>query len=122
MSLAPTRRPKRSRSAAPLVAVALTALALLAAGCAAEDAQQEAAREEVQKHVRSLAQYDADDVHCTDAAKTYFREEETNEFTCAVRLVDGGCDWFGVLVDREERRVSVRLAQRDAGCTLGFGD
>ena len=120
MTRPPTHRLKRSRSAA-----ALAALALLAAGCATEDAQQEAAREEVQKHVRSLAsaaRYDTDDVHCTDAAKTYFREEETNEFTCAVRLVDGGCDWFGVLVDREERRVSVRLAQRDAGCTLGFGD
>ena len=79
----------------------------------------------MQEHVRArpdAARYDDGDVHCTDAAKTFFREEETNEFTCAVRLVDGGCDWFEVRVDREQRRVDVRLAERDAGCSLGFGD
>jgi hypothetical protein len=98
---------------------------LLTAGCAAEDAQQEAAREEVQRHVRTIpaaSRYDSDDVHCTDAAKTFFREEETNEFTCAARVAEGGCDWFDVRVDREGRRVAVTLAQRDAGCSLGFGD
>ena len=110
-----TRPPTRSRSAA-----ALTALALLAAGCGTEDAQQEAAREEVQKHVRSLPRYDADDVHCTDAAGIWFREEETNEFTCAVRKVEGGCDWFAVRVDRVEQRVLVRLERPDGGCTLSF--
>lgn len=97
-------------------------LALVCAGCSLEDAQQESAREEVQAHVRALGPdsgYDAGDVHCTDAAKTFFREEETNEFVCAVRVVDGGCDWFAVRVDREDRRVDVRLEQRDAGCTLG---
>ena len=96
---------------------------LVAAGCAAEDAQQEAAREEVQAHVRSLgpdSAYVADDVHCTDAAGIWFGEEETDEFVCAVRLVAGGCDWFAVHVDRERRRATVTLAQRDAGCTLGF--
>jgi hypothetical protein len=79
----------------------------------------------VQKHVRALptaSRYDTDDVHCTDAAKTFFREEETNEFTCAVRVAEGGCDWFDVRVDRERARVAVMLAQRDAGCTLGFQD
>ena len=113
-----TRLPTPRPSA--FVAAALAALAL--AGCAAEDAQQEAAREEVQKHVRARAdasRYDDADVRCTDAAKTYFREEETSEFTCTVRLVEGGgCDWFEVRVDRERRRVGVRLEQRDAGCTL----
>jgi hypothetical protein len=101
----------------------LTALVLVAAGCAAEDAQQEAAREEVQAHVRSLgpdSAYVADDVHCTDAAGIWFGEEETDEFVCAVRLVAGGCDWFAVHVDRERRRATVMLAQRDAGCTVGF--
>jgi hypothetical protein len=98
---------------------------VLLAGCASEDVQQEAAREEVQGHVREradAARYDVDDVHCTDAAKTFFREEETSEFTCAVRVEAGGCDWFDVRVDRERARVAVRLAQRDAGCSLGFGD
>jgi hypothetical protein len=110
-----TRPPKRSSSAA------LIALVLVAAGCGVEDAQQEAAREEVQAHVRALpgaARYDTGDVHCTDAAKTFFREEETSEFTCAVRVAEGGCDWFEVRVDRERRRVRVGLAERDAGCTL----
>ena len=64
--------------------------------------------------------YEADDTHCTDAVGTWFREEVTNEFICAVRLVDGGCDWFAVRVDRERRRATVTLDRRDAGCTLGF--
>jgi hypothetical protein len=64
--------------------------------------------------------YDPDDVHCTDAHGVWFRDEVTNEFTCAVRRVEGGCDWFVVRVDRERRRTAVRLAQRDAGCVLGF--
>jgi hypothetical protein len=72
--------------------------------------------------VRPIAKYDANHVQCTDAAKIGFSVRETNEFTCAVRLVDGGCDWFTVLVDREQSRVVVRLSQPDAGCTLGFGD
>ena len=113
-----TRPPTRSRSV-----LALTALALVVAGCASEDAQQEAAREEVQAHVRALGPesgYDAEDVHCTDAAKIWFREQETDEFTCAVRLLDGGCDWFAVRVDRERRTVAVTLDQREAGCTLGL--
>ena len=76
----------------------------------------------MQAHVRTLPEYDEGDVHCTDAAKIGFAEQETNEFTCAVRRVEGGCDWFEVLVDRERRDVTVRLAERDAGCSLGFGD
>jgi hypothetical protein len=77
----------------------------------------------VQAHVRALgaeAGYDAEDVHCTGAASPWFREVETDEFTCAVRRVEGGCDWFDVGVDRETSEVTVRLAQRNAGCTLGF--
>jgi hypothetical protein len=117
------RHPRATKPTRSLSASALTALALVAAGCTAEDAQQEAAREEVQAHVRSLgpsSAYEADDVHCTDAAGIWFSEAETDEFVCAVRLVVGGCDWFGVHVDREHGRATVRLAQRDAGCTLGF--
>jgi hypothetical protein len=94
----------------------------VAAGCSGEDVQQEAAREEVQAHVGTLAgsAYDAEDVHCTDAAGVWFREVETDDYTCAVRRVDGGCDWFAVHVDRGQRRSTVRLVERDAGCTLGF--
>ena len=66
------------------------------------------------------AGYVVDDVHCTDAASSWFREVETDDFTCAVRRSDGDCDWFEVRVDRERRAVDVRLAQRRAGCTVGF--
>ena len=96
---------------------------LLAVGCVGEVAQQEAAREEVQAHVRALgsaSSYDDEDVHCTGARGVWFREEETDEFTCAVRRVEGGCDWFVVRVDRDRRRVAVTLDERDAGCVLGF--
>lgn len=114
----PTTPLKRSRSAA-----FLTAFALVAVGCAAEDAQQEAAREEVQAHVRTLGAgsgYDDKDVHCTDARGTWFLDEETDEFTCAVRRIEGGCDWFVVRVDRERQRTTVALDERDAGCVVGF--
>jgi hypothetical protein len=97
------------------------ALALGASGCTFEDAQQEAAREEVQEHLKTLdEEYLVDDVHCTDAASSWFREVETDDFTCAARRRDGDCDWFEVRVDRERRSVDVRLAQRRAGCTVGF--
>jgi hypothetical protein len=115
----PTTHPlTRSRSAA-----FLTAFALVAVGCAGEDAQQEAAREEVQAHVRALgvtSGYDDDNVHCTGARGVWFHEEETDEFTCAVRRIEGGCDWFVVHVDRERQRATVALDERDAGCVLGF--
>jgi hypothetical protein len=90
-------------------------------GCGVEDPQQEAAREEVQAHVRELdraAGYDAERVHCTDAAAVWLREVETDVFLCAVGRTAGGCDWFSVEVDRERQSVRVRLDTRDAGCTL----
>ena len=77
----------------------------------------------MQAHVRALpvaSRYDDEDVHCTEAHGIWFKEEETNEFTCAVRLSEGGCDWFVVRVDRERQRVTVALDERDAGCVLGF--
>jgi hypothetical protein len=77
----------------------------------------------VQAHVRALgvdSGYDADDVHCTDARGVWFVDQETDQFTCAVRRTEGGCDWFAVRVDRERQRVTVALDERDAGCVLGF--
>ena len=94
-------------------------LALGLAGCG-EDAQQQAAREVTQAHVRALpiaARYDVDETHCTEAARTaIFRIEQTSSFFCATRRVEGGCDWFRVDVD--ERGPRVRLAEPDAGCVL----
>ena len=66
------------------------------------------------------SRYDDENVHCTEAHGIWFKEEETNEFTCAVRVIEGGCDWFVVRVDRERQRVTVALDERDAGCVLGF--
>jgi hypothetical protein len=103
------------------VAGGLAVAAVVLAGCSSEDAQQEAAREEVQAHVRALggeSGYDAERVHCTDAASELLREVETDLFICAVGLESGGCDWFAVDVDRERGSVDVRLDARDAGCTL----
>jgi hypothetical protein len=98
----------------------VTALGLVVAGCSSEDPQQEAAREEVQRHVGTLSGYDVEEIHCTDAAGVWFRDIETDQFTCAARRLEGGCDWFAVQVDRDRGLATVRLAQRDAGCTLGF--
>ena len=66
------------------------------------------------------SRYDAADVHCTDAAGVWFGDVETDKFTCAVRRIEGGCDWFVVRVDRERQRATVALDERDAGCVLGF--
>ena len=88
-------------------------------GCG-EDAQQQAAREETQAHVRAStaeAQYDVDETHCTESARTaIFRIEETAMFVCAVRRVDGGCDWFRL--DVEATGARIRLTDRGAGCVL----
>jgi uncharacterized protein YceK len=88
-------------------------------GCG-EDVQQQAAREETQAFVRAsatAADYDVEETHCTESARTaIFRIEETAMFLCAVRRVDGGCDWFRL--DAEGIRERIRLADRDAGCVL----
>ena len=98
---------------------ALVVLAAALAGCG-EDAQQQAAREETQAFVRASAtaqDYDVDETHCTESARTaIFRIEETDVFVCAVRRVDGGCDWFQIDVRKDDTRV--RLTDRDAGCVL----
>jgi len=95
------------------------AIVLALAGCG-EDAQQQAAREETQAFVSTsatAADYDVAETHCTNSARTaIFRIEETAAFVCAVRRVEGGCDWFRV--DVEEQGPRVRLSDRDAGCVL----
>ena len=107
-----------ARPGGGLCPVALV-LALAVAGCG-EDVQQQAAREETQAFVRAsatAAEYDIDETHCTESARTaIFRIEETAMFVCAVRRVDGGCDWFRL--DVEATRDRIRLSDRDAGCVL----
>ena len=103
-----------------VVGAVLAVVVLLLAGCG-EDAQQEAAREEVQAHVASLGEdagYTAADAHCTKAAGVWFGRRETSSFLCAVPRQRGGCDWFTVAVDRGRAEVTVRLRDSDAGCVL----
>jgi len=81
-----------------------------------EDAQQQAAREEMQAFVRALAtaaEYDVDETRTESARTAIFRIEETALFVCAVRRLDGGCDWFRL--DVEARDARIRLSDRDAG-------
>ena len=93
-------------------------LLVFLAGCA-EDSQQQAAREATQDYVGASAAagiYDVSETHCTDSARTFLRIEETSVFICAVRRVDGNCDWFRVEAAVGAPRI--RLTQRSAGCTL----
>ncbi len=114
-----TLSPKTPRRLRSSILLALALLTVGAAGCG-EDAQQQAARETTQAHVRasaSAAKYDVDETHCTEAARTaIFRIEETSSFLCAVRRKEGGCDWFRLEV--EEQGPTVRLSDPDAGCVL----
>jgi len=94
-------------------------LVIALAGCG-EDAQQQAAREETQAYVATLAnaeRYDVAESHCTESARTgWFVIVETETFVCSVRRESGGCDWFRVDVGRSGTKV--RLAEPDAGCVL----
>jgi hypothetical protein len=99
-----------------LILAAGLAVALVAAGCG-EDAQQQAARELLQAHLRSDAAYSGD-AHCTDAAKDGFVvPRRTIGFICAVRVAVGGCDWWRVEL-LSPTKGSFSLYRKDAGCTL----
>ena len=96
---------------------ALFGLAFLA-GCG-EDSGQRTAREELQAYVGTLpdaAGYEPAEAHCTDNARTFLTAVDTDVFICAVRRVEGGCDWFRV--DFRRARAEVRRTERDAGCVL----
>ena len=114
--LLPRRRPATIRLARSLALVPLVVLA----GCGAEDAQQQSAREEAQAYVTSrpdAVRYDVAEAHCTNSARAgWLKIVETETFVCAVRREEGGCDWFRVELGR--RGTTVRLAERDAGCVL----
>jgi hypothetical protein len=95
------------------------ALLLLTAVAGGEDAQQQAAREATQRHLRATAaagRYVVADTHCTDSARTFLRIEKTDVFICAVRRVDGDCDWFRLEAAPGGPRI--RLEMRRAGCVL----
>ena len=54
------------------------------------------AREEVQLHVRSLDGRTTRRRPLHRRRRVWFARRRPNEFTCAARLVEGGCDWFAV--------------------------
>jgi hypothetical protein len=100
-------------------ALAVVCGALLVAGCGAEDATQQLAREAVESHVAGDAAYD-DHVRCTGNPRPWLVEAQATSVICAVRKRTGGCDWFRVDLVRDTVRVrpEVRLDQPDAGCVL----
>jgi hypothetical protein len=102
-----------------VLALAVVCGALLAAGCGAEDDTQHFARQAVESHVAGDARYE-DDVRCTSNPRPWLVETQATSVICAVRKMDGGCDWFRVDLVRDTVRVKaeVRLDQRDAGCVL----
>lgn len=100
-----------------LLAPLLGALALGAAGCRLEDAQQEAAREEVERALAGKAAYESGGVHCTGAARPWFVEQETHVFLCTARRRDGRCDTYRVEAPRD-RPATVRPGERGGDCTL----
>ena len=109
---------RRGSASSARVSLALLAVgALTLAGCG-EDAQQQAAREAAQAHVRTIAAYDPDGAHCTQSARLgIFKTARTHAFLCAVRRRSGGCDWFRVALP-DTARVAVTLYRRDADCVL----
>jgi hypothetical protein len=99
--------------------LAVIGVALLAAGCGAEDDTQRFAREAVESHVAGDAAYD-DHVRCTSNPRPWLVEQQATSVICAARRASGGCDWFRVDLVRDTIRVraKVRLDQVDAGCVL----
>jgi hypothetical protein len=94
-------------------------VALVAAGCGAEDDTQRFAREAVEARVAGDGAYD-DHVRCTPNPRPWLVEQQATSVICAVRLAAGGCDWYRVDLVRDTFRVraKVRVDQRNAGCVL----
>ena len=84
-----------------------------------EDAQQEAAREEVQAHVGASARTPGTTTERGALHGCRLRRgSATSRRTCSSApsvATTGGCDWFVVDVDRERRSVAVRLRRARRG-------
>lgn len=122
----PTRPPDSAGSAAPndrrvrrvsvLALAGALVLAIVAAGCSAEDPAQRYVRQHVADHVATLPGYEPANTHCTSTPRPWLVERSTEVYLCAVRRTDGDCDLFsGRLVGRD---VTVTLQTRKAGCIL----
>jgi hypothetical protein len=94
---------------------------LVLAGCSgSEDDTQRFARGAVESYVADEAEYDAEGVHCTGNPRPWFVERQARVVICAVRRVEGGCDWFRVELIPLASRVAteIRLETPNAGCVL----
>jgi hypothetical protein len=99
----------------------LAALAALVSGCGGvEDPTQRFAREATESRLAANPAYDTDDVHCTGNPRPWFVERQARVVICAVRRVEGGCDWFRVELTPTATgaRARVRLDTENAGCVL----
>jgi hypothetical protein len=100
------------RAGKSVAAVLFTAA--VAAGCA-ESSGQHSARLAVQR--AAAADRRAGDTHCTSNPRLFFTEAATAKvFVCLVKVGSGLCDRY--LVRRIDRRLDVRLQERDADCIL----
>ena len=103
-----------------LLALAVVVLLGSAACGGAEDDTQRFAREAVESYVADESAYDAEGVHCTGNPRPWFVERQARVVICAVRRVEGGCDWFRVELTPLASRVAteIRLESQNAGCVL----
>ncbi len=94
---------------------------LVVAGCGGpEDDTQRFARGAVESYVADQSAYDAEGVHCTGNPRPWFVQRQARVVICAVRRVEGGCDWFRVELTPLASRVAteIRLESQNAGCVL----
>ena len=99
-----------------LVALASLPIALLVAGCSAEDPAQRYVREQVAEHVAGLDGYDPARTHCTSTPRPWLVERPTEVYICTAQRDDGGCDWFRARLRGND--VTVTMDTPNAGCVL----
>jgi hypothetical protein len=97
--------------------VSLLGCALLLAGCGVESPRQAGARVAVNESL-SPTRYDVDRTRCTDNPAPWFIERETSVYVCAVKVRDGGCDWYQATL--KNAGWDVVLDEKNAGCVLPF--
>jgi hypothetical protein len=104
-----------------VLALTVACCVLVVVGCGgAEDDTQRFAREATESYVAGDSAYDAGEVHCTGNPRPWFVEHQARVVICAVRRVQGGCDWFRVKLVPLASRVTteIRLESPNAGCVL----
>ena len=104
-----------------VVALGISAVLPVLAGCGGPEVPtQRFAREATESRLASNPSYDTDEIHCTGNPRPWFVEGQSRVVICAVRRVEGGCDWFRVELVPLASRVAteIRLESPNAGCVL----